>query len=233
MIGASPAAAAGAASRAIWWTAIGERPAGKTAENWSRRDGIRAGAVSGPWRSAPRAEGAAADSPGRSRFRRADGRCGAVGGGCRSAVWIGFGIVVAAGVRAGGADAARRSAPRRRQRLRERASDPAPAASADPALASVGNVRLRVPEALAARRRAAIVAAVQGGGIADVQVETLPFAVETSRVGYYLEADRPAAEALARLVAPLVTPGAALPVRDYGKLLDDPQPGRLDLWVSD
>ena len=88
--------------------------------------------------------------------------------------------------------------------------DAAPAAPADPALASVGNVRLRVPEALAEERRAAIVAALEAGGIADVQVETLPFAVETSRVGYYLEADRPAAEALARLVAPLVTPGGAL-----------------------
>ena len=64
-------------------------------------------------------------------------------------------------------------------------------------------------------------------------MEPLPFAVETSRVGYYLAPDRAAAEALARLAAPLVTPGAALPVRDYGKLLDDPQPGRLDLWVAD
>ena len=30
-----------------------DRPPGKTAQNWGRRDGIRAGAVSGPWRSAP------------------------------------------------------------------------------------------------------------------------------------------------------------------------------------
>lgn len=31
-----------------------ERPVGRSAENWSRRDGIRAGAVSGPWRSTTR-----------------------------------------------------------------------------------------------------------------------------------------------------------------------------------
>ena len=34
-----------------------DRPPGKTAENWGRKDGIRAGSVSGPWRSAPRDTG--------------------------------------------------------------------------------------------------------------------------------------------------------------------------------
>jgi hypothetical protein len=210
----------------------GETPRGKTAENWSRRDGIRAGAVSGPWRSAPRAGGAAADSPEpepgfveptvvrRSRRR------------LPVAAWIGFGMVFVVGSVA----AALMLRPERGEApaaIAEPVSEPAPAAAPDPALASVGNVRLRVPAALAEEWRAAIVAAVEAGGIADVQVETLPFPVETSRVGYYLEADRPGAEALARLVAPLVSPGRALPVRDYGKLLDDPEPGRLDLWVSD
>ena len=32
-------------------------PPSRSAENWGRRDGIRAGSVSGPWRSAPRAPG--------------------------------------------------------------------------------------------------------------------------------------------------------------------------------
>ena len=64
-----------------------------------------------------------------------------------------------------------------------------------------------------------------------MRVEALPFAVTTTRVGYYLEADRGAAEALARLVGPL-SAGATIPVRDYGKLLDDPEPGRIDLWVE-
>lgn len=35
-------------------TGSDEKPPGKVAENWSRRDRIRAGAVSGPWRSAAR-----------------------------------------------------------------------------------------------------------------------------------------------------------------------------------
>lgn len=34
-------------------------PPGRSAENWGRKDGIRAGSVSGPWRSAPRAQGEA------------------------------------------------------------------------------------------------------------------------------------------------------------------------------
>ena len=111
----------------------------------------------------------------------------------------------------------------------------APAAAApDPALAAVGSVRLRVPETLARGAAAtAIVAALKEGGIAEVQVEPLAFAVETSRVGYYLAPDRAAAEALARLAAPLVTPGGGAAGRDYGRLLDDPPPGRLDLWVGE
>lgn len=44
-----------------------DRPVVKTAENWSRKDRIRGGAVTGPWRSAPRAEPgdvpAAAEAP--------------------------------------------------------------------------------------------------------------------------------------------------------------------------
>lgn len=39
------------------------KPPGRTAENWSRKDGIRAGSVSGPWRSAPRAAPAPASGP--------------------------------------------------------------------------------------------------------------------------------------------------------------------------
>ena len=48
-----------------------DRPPGKTAQNWSRRDGIRAGSVSGPWRSAPRGGEAPVipHAPGRSSSR--------------------------------------------------------------------------------------------------------------------------------------------------------------------
>jgi hypothetical protein len=103
----------------------------------------------------------------------------------------------------------------------------------DPAIAGISRVRLRAPGVLAPGRRDAIVAALMGGGVARVEMEVLPFTVETPRVGYYLALDRAAAEALAQLVAPLLTPGRELPVRDYGKLVDEPEPGRLDLWVSD
>ena len=183
--------------------------------------------MSGPWRSAPRAEAAAEPAapaiepaePGTVR-RRASGRS--------AAVWIVLGAVVAAaGVAA--ALMLRPEAPGEVPGLAE-----APAAAApDPALAAVGSVRLRAPETLAPARLDAIVAALKEGGIAEVEVEPLGFAVETSRVGYYLAPDRAAAEALARLAAPLVTPGAALPLRDYGRLADDPPPGRLDLWVGE
>jgi hypothetical protein len=94
-------------------------------------------------------------------------------------------------------------------------------------------VRLRVPEAMEGARREALVAALAAGGIDAVRVEVLPFEVATSRVGYYLAADRAGAEALARLVGPLVGQRGALAVRDYGKLLDDPEPGRLDLWIGE
>ena len=215
-----------------------ESPTGKTAENWSRRDGIRAGSVSGPWRSAPRASEPAEAATGVDRVPpprtppavRRRRRLPA-------AVWLGFGTVIAAGCVLAAVllrpdhqldrtdtTVAPVAAP---------APDVAPPAPDDAALASVGHVRLRVPAGLAEERRQAIVATLRTGGIADVQVEALTFAVETSRVGYYREPDRAAAEALGRLLAPLVTPGGELPVRDYAKLLDDPQPGRLDLWVSE
>lgn len=100
------------------------------------------------------------------------------------------------------------------------------------ALAGVSHLRLRLPEEVDAGRREALVAALKAGGVGEVQVEPLPFAVETSRVGFYLAADRAAAEAVAQLMGPLVVPDGALPVRDYGKLLDEPQPGRIDLWVG-
>jgi hypothetical protein len=40
-----------------------DRPPGHRAENWSRRDNIRAGSVSGPWRSAPRGDAAGSAPP--------------------------------------------------------------------------------------------------------------------------------------------------------------------------
>jgi len=206
-----------------------EGPRRSTAENWGRRDGIRAGSVSGPWRSAPRAEAAPEPvahplvpvEPGAVR-RRVTRRS--------TGVWIGLGCLVAAG----GVAVALLLRPEAPGLAEAPAAEPAAeAAPADPALAAVGSVRVRASEGLAPARRDAIVAALADGGIVEVEVEGLPFAVEISRVGFYVAADRAAAEALARRLEPLVTPGTLLPVRDYGKLVDDPEPGRLDLWVRE
>ena len=83
----------------------------------------------------------------------------------------------------------------------------------------------------AADRQSAILAALKGAGIGTVRVEPLPFKVTTSRVGYYRSADATAAEALARLITPVVG-GDAIGVRDYSQLLDGADPGRLDLWIG-
>ncbi|MFO1210550.1 MAG: hypothetical protein U1E40_15230 [Amaricoccus sp.] len=107
----------------------------------------------------------------------------------------------------------------------------AAAATPDSALAAVGVVRLRVGPEFPADRQSAILAALKGAGIATVRVEPLPFKVTASRVGYYRSADVTAAEALARLITPVVG-GDAIGVRDYSQLLDGADPGRLDLWIG-
>lgn len=115
------------------------------------------------------------------------------------------------------------------------APEPTPPSVAPPepqaALAAVGPVRLRIGPDFPAERRDSILAALAAAGLSAVQVEPLPFAVATSRVGYYRPGDRAAAEALSALVGP-VAGVAEIGVRDYGELLTDAEPGRLDLWVG-
>jgi hypothetical protein len=103
---------------------------------------------------------------------------------------------------------------------------------ADPALAGVDTVRLRIGPEIADERRNQLAAALTQAGIPNVVVEQLPFRIATSRIGYYRDEDRAAAEALARVISPAVAEGDAIGVRDYGELLSDPQPGRLDLWIG-
>lgn len=110
------------------------------------------------------------------------------------------------------------------------AMDPPPAETA--ALAGISNVRLRTGTGLADAARDAVSAALGRAGIADVQVESLPFEVANSRVGYYRPEDKAAAEALAAWIAPILGRADPLPVRDYGQLLDSAEPGRLDLWIG-
>ena len=120
----------------------------------------------------------------------------------------------------------------RRRPRRAAAAAPTRVAPTDPALAGVTSVRLRIGPDFPPERQAAILAALAEAGIAGVQVEALPFEIATSRVGYYRAEDLPAAEALGRLVAPVIAAGGEVGVRDYGQLLADAEPGRLDLWVG-
>ncbi len=254
-----------------------DRPPGKSAENWSRKDGIRAGSVSGPWRSGPREAGpgvgrlpgatagghapqlrhasAAADPLAQFRhepiIEETRGRRRLAMG-----IWIGFGVLVAVGIVVAaflfrpsrGAGASRRRARGRGGARRRRwprgavapvaaaapAAEPAvaPRAPSDPALAGVSTVRLRIGPDFPPDRQAAILKALSDDGIPAVRVEPLPFKIATSRVGYYRAADLAAAEALGRLMTPVIGEGADIGVRDYSQLLADPEPGRLDLWVG-
>jgi hypothetical protein len=214
-------------------------PPGRTAENWSRRDGIRAGSVSGPWRSAPREAGRAPAADPRPQVvpvvRRRDRRprIMPLGG------WIAVAVVAAAGIVLA-AVLMRPQTPAAPAPAEVAAELPAPSpadavaeaapAAADPALTGVSVVRLRVGPEFPAEREAALLDALRAAGISGVRVETVPFRVATSRVGYYRADDLAAAEALGRLVTPVLS--ETIGVRDYGKLLADAEPGRLDLWVE-
>jgi hypothetical protein len=245
-----------------------DRPPGKTAENWSRKDGIRGGAVSGPWRSGPRAPGAAPEAApvAAERAPAARLRPAAWAGGWKPGMRarVGFGALAAVAVVVA-AVGFWPTQPEEPQAVAEAPAPepaiapapapapvaapepaaappvaaPAPAVEAaaaarapDPALAGVTSVRLRVGPDFPAERQAAILAALAEAGIAGVEVEPLTFEVAASRVGYYRAADLAAAEALGRVVAPVIAPGGEVRVRDYGALLADAEPGRLDLWVG-
>jgi hypothetical protein len=268
-----------------------DRPPGKMAENWSRRDHIRAGAVSGPWRSAPRPDAAAA--PPSAHEPTAEPRAEAAAEPWPAAptaprvapppvtaavtapgiepifepiddspdrrrrgvmlAWIGFGLIfVAACVAAafllrpepsevaapeagppiaapdqasGTAADAEPTGPAAGEAV---VATPDPAAMPD--LSAVGHVRLRVGTGFAGD--AALADALAAAGIADVRIEQVPFVVNTSRVGYYRPEDLAIAQALAGYASRLLDARAPIGVRDYGELLADPDPGRLDLWIA-
>lgn len=114
-------------------------------------------------------------------------------------------------------------------------ADPAasPAATAEPGGATAAPLRLRVGEGFPEEDRLELIAHLEASGHARVLVEEIPFPIALSRVGYYQSEDLAAAEALASEIAPLL--GATegdIAVRDYGNLLPDAQPGRLDLWIK-
>jgi hypothetical protein len=246
----------------------GRRP-GKTAENWSRNDRIRAGAVSGPWRSAPRTEPepvppaaptpvAVAPAPASidvaerrapraeaalMQPRRGGSRAGMVG-------WIIFGLLFAAGcVGLAFVFQPVATAPEEPPVASSPAGEPADVAGTTPAppgeaataaaatpapvaISGITDVRLRTGSGFDDATRDEIVALLGKAGLSAVQVEPLPFAVSNSRVGYYTAEDAAAAEALAAYVAPALGYSAPIAVRDYGALLEDAAPGRLDLWIG-
>lgn len=236
-----------------------DRPPGKTAENWSRRDGIRAGAVTGPWRSAPREATSrpgptAAEQPEapKSEIARPEAQAAVAPSpqpapapsGLRTGSALGLKVWVAAGALAAIAIVLlavvlRQSGEPPVQVAASPGATTVAAAPAevqrppsDPALAGVTSVRLRVGPDFPPERQKAILDLLAAAGITGVRVEALPFEIATSRVGYYRAEDEAAAQALGRVVASVVTGGAAVGVRDYGQLLADAAPGRLDLWVG-
>lgn len=95
-----------------------------------------------------------------------------------------------------------------------------------------GIVRLRVGPDAEPAEITRITEALEGAGVGPIRVETLPFAITQSRVGYYRPEDEAAANALAELAGPLIGPGE-VGLRNYGDLLADTEPGRLDLWLGE
>ena len=111
-------------------------------------------------------------------------------------------------------------------------SAPLPRDAAPAAVSSQTALRLRLSPGYPAAERTALLDALAAAGHESVVVEEIPFRIAISRVGYYAEGDKSAAETLAREIAPaLGEPEGSVVVRDYGNLLPDATPGRLDLWI--
>jgi hypothetical protein len=108
-----------------------------------------------------------------------------------------------------------------------------PKTGAGPAVAQGAALRLRVGEGYPEEERLALIAHLQAAGHERVLVEEIPFPIALSRVGYYQSADRSAALALAEKITPLFRADEGdMAVRDYGNLMPDAEPGRLDLWIK-
>ncbi len=102
-----------------------------------------------------------------------------------------------------------------------------PQAVAEPAAAVT--VYLRVASGLGPAERQRIEAALAEAGYGAVVVQEMPFSISRSRVGYFREMDRAAAEAL---IAALRGTHDGVVLRDYSELIAEPEPGRLDLWIG-
>jgi hypothetical protein len=63
-----------------------------------------------------------------------------------------------------------------------------------------------------------------------VALSPLAFGVAQTRIGFYHDADRAAAETVAALLRG--ADGATPPLRDYGGLVPAPPQGTIDLWIA-
>src|SRR4051794_38643161 len=82
---------------------------------------------------------------------------------------------------------------------------------------------LRVGAGLSSAERQRIQAALAKAGYSAVVVQQMPFSISRSRIGYFREADRTAAEGL---IAALRGTHDVIELRDYSKLMSIPEPGR-------
>lgn len=94
-------------------------------------------------------------------------------------------------------------------------------------------LRLRVGPGFPEDDRLALLDVLKQAGHERVLIEEIPFPIALSRVGYYVTEDKEAAEELAEDVSSIIeSADGEIAVRDYGNLMPDADPGRLDLWIK-
>lgn len=225
----------------------GKRPFG-TAQNWSRKDGIRAGSVTGPWRSVGRTEASmSAPSPHRPESVQPQLVPAEI-------------EPPAATIRAISAPLVpqRHAIPRKRRNwtlsaavsgltlaaaatflLPRQAGVPesappvaaalAPAAQAEAAVTAPVTTRLslRIGSEAAEDRVGALLGALHEAGFGEIAVTRVPFQIGATRIGYFHEGDLAAAEAVRSALA-----SEKIELRNFGAILPAPPPGSLDLWIE-
>ena len=107
--------------------------------------------------------------------------------------------------------------------------DPADLAAVDATPVEAIAVRLRLGPDLPAALAEDIEAAARAAGYGAVETTEMPIPIDRARIEFFAPADRAAAEALARSLAP-VTAGP-LPLRDLSAAAGVGAPGRIDVWL--
>lgn len=91
-------------------------------------------------------------------------------------------------------------------------------------------VRLRLGPGFSDAYGASLRSAVDAGGYASVELRSMPYPVDRPRIQFYDPADRPAAEALARALAPLT--GELVETRDLAPIARPDEAGSVDVWLA-